>query len=190
MFSSNNTGLLTKRFSDFRRKGFTLIELLTVIFIIGLLSAVIVVAATSARTRARDAKRIADLGSVSSALQQFYTDYRYFPNQYNTGDFAGQYLNLYTMTPPNLSSYVSSRPQDPFYSPPRSNPCTGGSPTAYAYRYQSNAAANSSNYYLWTIVEGGTITATWAGRLCPLYVLKGGEVFGTGAGTSFDPTSF
>lgn len=51
-----------------QRKGFTLIELLVVIAIIGLLATLAVVAFGSARTKAGDAKRMADIQSVVSAL--------------------------------------------------------------------------------------------------------------------------
>lgn len=51
--------------------GFTLIELLVVIFIIGLLASIVVVSVNAARKKARDARRIADLDTVRTALEMY-----------------------------------------------------------------------------------------------------------------------
>jgi len=62
-----------------KAKGFTLIELLVVIAIIGLLSTLAVVALNSARQKARDAKRVADIKQVQTALELFYNDNSGYP---------------------------------------------------------------------------------------------------------------
>lgn len=54
------------------KKGFTLIELLIVIAIIGILSSIVLVSLSSARQRAKDAERKADLHSIQLALESYY----------------------------------------------------------------------------------------------------------------------
>ncbi|MFY9457696.1 MAG: type II secretion system protein [Candidatus Spechtbacterales bacterium] len=60
-------------------QGFTLIELMVVITIIGILASIVLVSLDSARVKARDVRRLADLRQVVLGLE-FYTDeYRHFP---------------------------------------------------------------------------------------------------------------
>lgn len=56
------------------KKGFTLIELLVVIAIIGLLSSVVLVSMQSARAKARDSRRMSDVGQIMTALLLYYDD--------------------------------------------------------------------------------------------------------------------
>lgn len=52
-------------------KGFTLIELLTVIAIIGILASIVVVSVNTARMKSRDARRIADIGTIRTAMEMY-----------------------------------------------------------------------------------------------------------------------
>lgn len=60
-------------------KGFTLIELLVVLAIIALLSTLGVVALSSARIKARDAKRVSDIKQIQTALELYFTDKSNYP---------------------------------------------------------------------------------------------------------------
>ena len=62
-----------------QKKGFTLIELLVVIAIIALLSTLAVVALSSARQKSRDAKRLADVKQIQTALELYFTDQNGYP---------------------------------------------------------------------------------------------------------------
>jgi len=61
-------------------KGFTLIELLVVVAIIAILAAISVVALNNARARARDAKRLADIKQIQTALELYYLDNNGYPS--------------------------------------------------------------------------------------------------------------
>jgi len=63
----------------FNKRGFTLIELLVVIAIIGLLSTLAVVSLNNARQKARDARRVADIKQIQTALELYFNDTNYYP---------------------------------------------------------------------------------------------------------------
>ena len=75
-----------------KRKGFTLIELLVVISIIGLLSSIVVTSLGTARAKARDAIRRADIDTISKALAVYRIDHG---NYMGSGDGCGSNGNGY-----------------------------------------------------------------------------------------------
>ncbi|OGL85497.1 hypothetical protein A3J03_05485 [Candidatus Uhrbacteria bacterium RIFCSPLOWO2_02_FULL_46_25] len=103
-------------------RGFTLIELLIVIAIIGILSTLAVVSLGNARARARDAKRIADLKQIQTALNLFYDQTGKYPQSPGHATWSGHWayfskcLEQGTNCGFDISNYVpvmKNVPQDP-----------------------------------------------------------------------------
>lgn len=73
-----------------KKAGFTLLELLVVIGIIGVIVSLAAVAYSSAQKKSRDSRRQADMKSVQSALEVYYSENTYvYPT---TCSDAGDYI--------------------------------------------------------------------------------------------------
>ncbi len=120
-----------------RRRGFTLIELLVVIAIIGVLSTLAIVALGSARQKARDSKRVADLAQVSKALEVYYSDTNAYPSVIT----PGQPLT----SPDGATTYMALIPSNP--TPRNDGSCPNSN---YVYTY------NGPGYTLLSCVGGTT----------------------------------
>lgn len=90
------------------RSGFTLIELLVVVAIIGLLATLSIVALNTARAKSRDAKRIADIRQIATALEMYYTDNGTYPVI-----SADSYYSSWSDFEQILKPYMSKVPKDP-----------------------------------------------------------------------------
>ena len=89
-----------------KQKGFTLIELLVVIAIIGLLSTLAVVALNNARSKARDARRLADIKQIQTALELYYNDEGGYPDTADVtsgGSIEGSTATYMSIVPTNPS---------------------------------------------------------------------------------------
>ena len=102
-----------KKIINYNPAGFTLIELLMVIAIIGILSSIVLVNLSGARLRAKDARRVTQLKSVTDLLEMYNLDYGKYPgdcwtwywicdDNYNGWDVSG---NCQSSRKPDLQQY-------------------------------------------------------------------------------------
>jgi len=106
-------------------KGFTLIELLVVISIIGILSSLAVVSLNSARNKARDALRKADMTQMRTAMYLYYDENGAYPIcgswDANAADFGASAqagstcynTTLNTALTAGAKPYMGRLPKDP-----------------------------------------------------------------------------
>jgi general secretion pathway protein G len=132
-----------KKLRNKNQKGFTLIELLVVIAIIGLLASVVLLALNSARAKSRDAKRLADMRQMSTALELYYND-------------QGGYPITANLTTGLVPTYVGAIPTAPV--PPETG-CTAAQNT-YTYTgtgtsYTGTQSATVVPSYTYTFCLGG-----------------------------------
>jgi len=107
------------------KKGFTLIELLVVIAIIGILSSVVLASLNSARKKARDARRVADIKQIQLALEM------YFDSTGPSNTYPGSIAAL-------APTYIPVEPKDPL--------------TAVSYSY---CGISATDYHLGATLEDG-----------------------------------
>ncbi len=112
------------------KKGFTLIELLVVIAIIGLLSTLAVVSLNNARSKSRDAKRVADVKQIQTALELYYNDCNNYPETLATTASNG------CPSGTTLGTFMAQIPSAPT---PADGSCTSAQNT---YTYTASGDAN------------------------------------------------
>ena len=127
-----------------QKKGFTIVELLVVVSIIAILSTIVMVNISSAREKARDAQRNAEIEQIALTLETFRHTHGHFPCEVADADCPGQtvdanfgttgvigeaiYGGEYSGITTLLSEFLSSVPHDPL----------GPGDSQYKYYYDGN----------------------------------------------------
>ncbi len=130
------------------KKGFTLVELLVVVAIIGLMAGIATVSVNSVRSKARDARRVADIKQIQNALELYYSDSGTYPAAAVAalGKDAGIAVSDNGFTNAagvGTSVYLNPVPKDP--------------DSTKAYVYPANAAP-TKDYIIEFTLESGTGT--------------------------------
>ncbi len=139
-------------------RGFTLVELMISIAIVAVMFGVIINSVFGVRRNGRDAQRQADLRTIQSALQNFYTDQNYFPN--NAGSTTSTDISTLSSitnctgapTSPACTistTYLSPLPADPLSSvsykyKPKLDASSGSAGTTC----NTSSNTNSCHYYI------------------------------------------
>lgn len=121
---------MSNKFTKTSVRGFTLIELLVVIAIIGLLSTIIAAPIQSARKKARDAKKIAELKSTQLAFEQYAeSNSAQYPTAVSL--LSPQYMPVL----PTFAASTTSNARDAFLYTYYSASSTGAQTQIFAYHF-------------------------------------------------------
>jgi len=125
--------------------GFTLIELMVVVAIIAILSGIVMVMLSQAKSSAYNARRISDIKEVQKALELYSLDHN---NTYpQTGSYEGhpeagffKWVNDCYPAPPAVSAWKSflTTPISPYLSKPPSDPTINDCASSHYYAYKSS----------------------------------------------------
>ena len=136
-------------------KGFTLIELLVVIAIISLLATLAITSLNNARKKARDSKRLADIGQLQKALDLYYNEHHTYIQSGNCGATSpnGGWCNSSQSLSGNhwlrngastLDAFIGIDPLDPLHSATANWAPTNG----VTYFYFASGYGGTGQWYM------------------------------------------
>lgn len=163
---------MSNTFTKTSVRGFTLIELLVVIAIIGLLSTIIAAPIQSARKKARDAKKIAELKSTQLAFEQ-----------YAESNSAQYPITIRALSPqfmpvlPTFAASTTSNPRDAFLYTYYTASSSGSQSQIFAYHFGVKLEVYGPALETDRDCFGADLSDQLAIPLCAVY--NGNFMFGT-----------
>jgi prepilin-type N-terminal cleavage/methylation domain-containing protein len=142
-------------------RGFTLIELLVVIAIIGLLASIILASLSTARVKARDARRISDIDQLRTAIELYASDHNDTYPPAPSVNTASLTTDLSVLAP----KYIPSIPKDPSRPDTRAQGylyCTDASQTGYVLLVFSEKTGKYCG-----LMSGGADVCGWSTLAVP-----------------------
>ena len=143
-----------------KARGFTLVELIVVIGIISLLSSIVLASLGNARAKARDARRLADMHNIRTALELYRSKYGVYPEE--GGGTCGGFDAGYDK-PNGDTTFIPGLVSDGIFSQTPGDPLSDGCAPAggdhiYKYEYKENGTGCQKPYYILGIKNMETIT--------------------------------
>ena len=146
------------------KEGFTIVELLIVIVVIGILALLVITTYSGIQAKARNSKRQADLKSLQTQLEAFFSQNGYYPSltDLNTGTSATTNASSSWATT-NMKSLDQNALVDP--SNPYQSRHLGSSAGAKVYSYAVTDSSGNSCESDDTTCAKYTLTATYEGQV-------------------------
>ncbi len=115
-----------------------MVELLVVIGIISVLATILLLQLGTARSKARDASRLAHINQMRSAVEQYFDDNGTYPQTNAFGTLAG------------FTKYISPIPIDPLGT---AGCTTYGGAGCYGYAWNIVSGTNATRFQMWAELE-------------------------------------
>ncbi len=143
-----------------KARGFTLVELIVVIGIISLLSSIVLASLGNARAKARDARRLADMHNIRTALELYKSTYGMYPEE-NADDCGGFDAGYDGSEIPPDTNFIQELVNKNIFSQTPGDPLsTGCGIDDYVYKYErstGNALCPAKSFYILAIKNFETL---------------------------------